>query len=65
MAGLLSLGIPLGLALIINTLAEWALLSRDNSLELALAKSVKAIVIPLLIAVYALVIANAIDLPGV
>ena len=62
MADILSLGAPLALAFVMNTLAEWALLSRDNSLELALAKSAKAIVIPMLIAVYALVIANAINL---
>lgn len=52
-------------AFIVNLFAEWALLSRESSLELALAKSVKAIIIPALIAAYALIIATALSTPSV
>ncbi|MCY4415313.1 MAG: hypothetical protein OXE87_03255 [Chloroflexi bacterium] len=67
MPDLISIGpvaaVPLALAFIMNILAEWALLSRQSSLELALAKSVKAIIIPALIAAYAIIIAAALSVP--
>ena len=56
-------GVPLALAFLMNTLVEWALLSRERHLELAVAKSVKTIIIPALIALYALMIAEAITFP--
>ena len=59
-----TVAIPLALAFGMNTLAEWALLTLENRLALALAKSVKAIIIPALIAAYALIIANALTVPG-
>lgn len=52
-------------AFIVNLFAEWALLRRESFLELALAKSVKAIIIPALIAAYALIIATAFSTPSV
>jgi hypothetical protein len=69
MPDLISIGpiaaVPLALAFIMNIFAEWALLSRESFLELALAKSVKAIIIPALIAAYALIIATAFSTPSV
>lgn len=59
-----TVAIPLVLAFLVNTLAELTLLFRENRLELALAKSVKAIIIPALIAAYALLIANAVSNTG-
>ena len=56
-----TVAIPLALAFVVNTLAELTLLFRENRLELALAKSAKSIIIPALIAAYALLIANAIS----
>ena len=54
---------PIALAFVMNTFAEWALLTRDNQFILAVAKSVKAIIIPALIATYALIIASVIAGP--
>ena len=59
-----TVAIPLALAFVVNTLAELTLLFRENRQELALAKSVKAIIIPALISAYALLIANAISSAG-
>ena len=59
-----TVAIPLVLAFLVNTLAELTLLFRENRLELALAKSVKAIIIPALIAAYALLIANEVSNTG-
>lgn len=59
-----TVAIPLVLAFLVNTLAELTLLFRENRLELALAKSVEAIIIPALIAAYALLIANAVSNTG-
>ena len=52
--------VPIALAFVLNTFAEWALLKRENQFVLAIAKSVKAIIIPALIATYALIIASVI-----
>ena len=58
-----TVAIPLALAFVVNTLAELTLLFRENRLEVALAKSVKATIIPALIAAYALIIAGTITGP--
>ena len=55
---------PMVVAFVINAVAEWVLLSRDRRIFIALAKSAKATIIPALIALYALIIANAIAGPN-
>ena len=62
--GLLEIAAPLAVAFIANAFAEWMLLTIENRIAIALAKSVKAIIIPSLIALYALIIANAIAGPN-
>ena len=56
--GLLEVAAPLVVAFLANTFAEWMLLRTENRIAIALAKSVKAIIIPSLIAVYVLIVAQ-------
>ncbi len=49
--------VPLAIAFAVNMVAEWILLSSEKRFYVALGKSFKAI-IPALIALYALIIAN-------
>ena len=51
---------PILLAFVIGALAEWVLLTREKPVVKALAKSAKAIIIPALIAAYALLIADVV-----
>ena len=51
---------PLAIAFAGSVLAEWLLLSNDKRLVIAIAKSAKTVIIPALIAAYALIIANII-----
>ena len=56
----LEAAIPLLIAFVANTFAEWALLTIDKPIMRALAKSAKAVIIPALIAAYALLIADVV-----
>ena len=56
--------VPLAIAFAVNMVAEWMLLSSEKRLYVALGKSFKAIIIPALIALYALIIANMIAGPN-
>ncbi len=56
---------PLVIGFAASVLAELALLSSDKRLVIAVAKSAKAIIIPALIATYALIIANIIGVGDV
>ena len=51
---------PILLAFVIGALVEWVLLTRKKPVVKALAKSAKAIIIPALIAAYALLIADVV-----
>ena len=55
--------IPIVAAFAINMFAEWLLLSSERRFYVALGKSLKAIIIPALIATYALIIAGVIAGP--
>ena len=52
--------VPILTAFVINALAEWALLTSENRILITLSKSAKATIVPALIALYALIIANII-----
>ena len=56
--------IPIVAAFAINMFAEWLLLSSERRFYVALGKSLKAIIIPALIATYALIIASVIAGPN-
>ena len=56
-----TLGPAIGFAFAINTLAELILLNTDKKVWVALAKSLKAIIIPALIAAYAIIAASIIS----
>lgn len=56
--------LPLALAIVVNFFAELALLYSENRLVLAVAKSAKTVIIPALIAAYALVVAGIIGGPS-
>ena len=56
--------LPLALAIVVNFFAEIALLYSENRLVLAVAKSAKSVIIPALIAAYALVVASIIGGPN-
>ena len=58
------IALPLVVAFAINMFAEFLLLSTEHRLLIAFAKSLKAIVIPSLIAAYALIIADVIASPN-
>ena len=51
---------PMVVAFVINAVAEWVLMSSDRRIFITLAKSAKATIVPALIALYALIIANII-----
>ena len=51
---------PMVAAFVINAVAEWVLMSSDRRIFVTLAKSAKATIVPALIALYALIIANII-----
>ena len=55
---------PIVAAFAINMFAEWLLLSSERRFYVALGKSLKAIIIPALIATYALIIASVIAGPN-
>lgn len=55
---------PLAAAFAISLLAELVLLFNDQRIWIAVAKSAKAIIIPALIATYALIIASIIGVGG-
>ena len=51
---------PIIFAFILNMFAEWLLMASDRRFAVAFAKSLKAIIVPALIALYALIIAGVI-----
>ena len=51
---------PIIFAFVLNMFAEWLLMASDRRFATAFAKSLKAIIVPALIALYALIIAGAI-----
>ena len=58
------LWLPITFAFVVNIAAELLLAYSENRFFAALAKSIKAIIIPALIAIYALVIADIIGAPN-
>lgn len=52
--------VPIAAAFAVNMFAEWLLLYSEKRPIIALAKSAKATIVPALIALYALIIANII-----
>lgn len=54
------IAVPLAIAFVVNMVAEWMLLSSEKRFYVALGKSFKAIIVPALIALYALIIAGMI-----
>lgn len=56
--------LPIIIAFATNMFAEWLLLASERRLHIAFAKPLKAIIIPALIALYALIIANVIAGPN-
>ena len=56
--------LPLAGAIVANFFAELVLLYSENRLAIAIAKSAKAVIIPALIAAYALVVAGIIGGPS-
>ena len=59
-----NVALPTIIAFATNMFAEWLLLASQRRLHIAFAKSLKAIIIPALIALYALIIANVIVGPN-
>ena len=56
--------LPIAFAFVVNIAAELLLAYSENRFFVALSKSIKAIIIPALIAIYALVIADIIGAPN-